>query len=91
MPDNLTAGMPPSVYPPLARLSSNIDDRRNESLPSMLSSFALSQLTPEKIRMVMAHPMLGPIARANLINAQQASGVVTPLGSALGINDMRLR
>jgi hypothetical protein len=81
----------PDTYPPLARLSSSIDDRRNEGLPSMLSSFALSQLTPEKIRMVMAHPMLGPIARANLINAQNYSGGVTPLGSALGVNDVRLR
>ena len=100
MPDNLTAGpsppVAPSVYPPLARLSSSIDDRRNESLPSMLSSFARSQLTPEKIRMVMAHPMLGPIARANLINAQMndplranGPGVATPLGDALGFSSIR--
>ena len=81
----------PDTYPPLARLSSNIDDRRNESLPSMLSSFARSQLTPEKIRMVMAHPMLGPIARANLINAQINNVPVSSLGSALGLNDMGLR
>ena len=92
MPDNLTAGVPsvaPSAYPPLARLSSNIDDRRNESLPGMLSSFALSQLTPEKIRMVLAHPLIGPIARANLINAQSNPGVATPLGDALGFGDIR--
>ena len=81
----------PGNYPPLARLSENVEDRRGDSLPDMLSSFALSQMTPEKIRMMLAHPMMGPIARANLINAQQASGVVTPLGSALGLDDMRLR
>ena len=90
MPDNLTAGMP-SVYPPLARLSSNVEDRRNESLPSMLSSFALSQLTPEKLRMVMAHPMMSAVDRANLINAQINPGVSSLLGDALGFNDMRLR
>jgi hypothetical protein len=84
MPDNLTAG-----YPPLARLSSNIDDRRGEGLPSMLSSFALSQLTPEKLRMVMAHPMMSAVDRANLINAQMSDPRVTPLGSALGIGDIR--
>ena len=86
MPDNLTAG-----YPPLARLSSNIDDRRNESLPSMLSSFALSQMTPEKIRMMLAHPMMGPIARANLINMRNNPDVATPLGDALGFSDVRSR
>ena len=81
----------PDNYPPLARLSSNVEDRRGESLPAILSSFALSQLTPEKIRMVMAHPMLGPIARANLINAQINNVPVSSLGSALGLNDMGLR
>jgi hypothetical protein len=79
----------PDTYPPLARLSSNIDDRRNESLPSMLSSFARSQLTPEKFRMVMAHPLLSAVERANLINAQMGDPRVTPLGSALGIGDIR--
>ena len=79
----------PDTYPPLARLSSNVEDRRNESLPSMLSSFARSQLTPEKIRMVMAHPMMGPIERANLINAMQNRVGVSSLGSALGFGDIR--
>jgi hypothetical protein len=76
-------------YPPLARLSSNIEDRRGESLPGMLSSFALSQLTPEKLRMVLAHPMLSAVERANLINAQMNNVPVTPLGSALGFSDVR--
>jgi hypothetical protein len=75
----------PNNYPPLARLSSNIDDRRDESMVDMLSSYVRGQLTPEKIRMVMAHPMLSAIERANLINAQNYSGGVTPLGSALGV------
>ena len=79
----------PDTYPPLARLSSNIDDRRGEGLPSMLSSFVLSQMTPEKIRMVMAHPMMGPIERANLINAMQDRVGVSSLGSALGFSDIR--
>ena len=79
----------PDTYPPLARLSSDIEDRRGESLPSMLSSFARSQLTPEKIRMVLAHPLIGPIARANLINAQSNPGVATPLGDALGFSSIR--
>jgi hypothetical protein len=79
----------PDTYPPLARLSSSIDDRRNESMSDMLSSFARSQLTPEKIRMVMAHPMMGPIERANLINAMQNRVGVSSLGSALGFGDIR--
>ena len=81
----------PDTYPPLARLSSSIDDRRNESMSDMLSSFARSQLTPEKIRMVMAHPMLGPIARANLINAQINNVPASSLGDALGFSDVRPR
>ena len=79
----------PDTYPPLARLSSSIDDRRNESMSDMLSSFARSQLTPEKLRMVMAHPLLSAVERANLINAQMSDPRVTPLGSALGIGDIR--
>jgi hypothetical protein len=55
----------------------------------MLSSFALSQMTPEKIRMVMAHPMMSPAQRANLINAQINPGVATPLGDALGFSGIR--
>ena len=55
----------------------------------MLSSFALSQLTPEKLRMVMAHPMLGPIARANLINMQMNNVPASSLGDALGFSDIR--
>ena len=79
----------PNNYPPLARLSSNIDDRRDESMGDMLSSYVRGQLTPEKLRMMLAHPMMGPIGRANLINAQQAGpGDMTPLGSALGFNDV---
>jgi hypothetical protein len=53
-------------------------------------------LTPEKIRMVLAHPMLSAVERANLINAQMndplranGAGVATPLGSALGFSDVR--
>jgi hypothetical protein len=79
----------PDTYPPLARLSSNIDDRRNEGLPLMLSSFALSQLTPEKLRMLMAHPMMSAVDRANLINAQINPGVASSLGDALGFSDIR--
>ena len=79
----------PDTYPPLARLSSNIDDRRNESLPSMLSSFALSQMTPEKIRMMLAHPMMSAVDRANLINAQINSVPASSLGDALGFGDIR--
>ena len=78
----------PNNYPPLARLSFNIDDRRDESMGDMLSSYVRGQLTPEKLRMVMAHPMLSPAQRANLINAQNYSGGVTPLGSALGVGDI---
>ena len=79
----------PNNYPPLARLSSNIDDRRDESMGDMLSSYVRGQLTPEKIRMVMAHPMMGPIERANLINAMQNRVGVSSLGSALGFGDIR--
>jgi hypothetical protein len=86
MPDNLTAG-----YPPLARLSSSVEDRRGEGLPGMLLSYARGQLTPEKLRMVMAHPMLGPVARANLINAQQSNVAPSSLGDALGMKDPGLR
>ena len=79
----------PDTYPPLARLSSNVEDRRGESLPSMLSSFALSQMTPEKIRMMLAHPMMSAAQRANLINAQINPDMATPLGDALGFNSIR--
>jgi hypothetical protein len=79
----------PDNYPPLARLSSNIDDRRNESLPSMLSSFALSQMTPEKIRMMLAHPMMSTVDRANLINMQMNNVPASSLGDALGFSDIR--
>jgi hypothetical protein len=55
----------------------------------MLSSLVLSQLTPEKIRMIMAHPLMSAGDRANLINAMQNRAGVTPLGSALGFGDIR--
>ena len=79
----------PDTYPPLARLSSNVEDRRGESLPSMLSSFALSQMTPEKLRMMLAHPMMSAVDRANLINMQNNPDVATPLGDALGFSSIR--
>jgi hypothetical protein len=78
-------------YPPLARLSSDIEDRRGENPIGMLLSYARGQLTPEKLRMVMAHPMMSAVDRANLINAQINPGVSSLLGDALGFNDMRLR
>ena len=81
---------PSSPYPPLARLSSDIEDRRNESVPGMLLSYARGQLTPEKLRMILAHPMMSVVDRANLINAQ-GNVPVSPLGAALGFNDVRLR
>ena len=81
----------PNNYPPLARLSTNIDDRRDESMGDMLSSYVRGQLTPEKLRMVLAHPMLGPIARANLINAQINNVPASSLGDALGFSDVRPR
>ena len=81
----------PNNYPPLARLSTNIDDRRDESMGDMLSSYVRGQLTPEKLRMVLAHPMLSPTQRANLINAQINPGVATSLGDALGFSDVRPR
>jgi hypothetical protein len=55
----------------------------------MLSSFALSQMTPEKIRMMLAHPMMSAAQRANLINAQINPDMATPLGDALGFNSIR--
>ena len=79
----------PDTYPPLARLSTNIDDRRDESMVDMLSSYVRGQLTPEKIRMVLSHPMLSPAQRANLINAQINPGVQSSLGDALGFSDIR--
>ena len=41
--------------------------------------------------MVMAHPMMSAVDRANLINAQINPGVSSLLGDALGFNDVRLR
>jgi hypothetical protein len=39
--------------------------------------------------MVLAHPMLSAIDRANLINANINPGVATSLGDALGFSDVR--
>jgi hypothetical protein len=55
----------------------------------MLSSFALSQMTPEKLRMMLAHPMMSAVDRANLINMQNNPDVATPLGDALGFSSIR--
>jgi hypothetical protein len=79
----------PDNYPPLARLSSDIEDRRGENPIGMLLSYARGQLTPEKLRMVMAHPLMSAIDRANLINAQINSMPASPLGDALGFGDIR--
>jgi hypothetical protein len=78
----------PNNYPPLARLSSDVEDRRGQDMPAMLGGYIRSQLTPEKLAAVLAHPLMSTIDRANAINAQQNPVVSTPLGQALGLGDL---
>src|SRR3974390_2401704 len=78
----------PNNYPPLARLSADIEDRRRQGMPAMLGGYIRSQLTPEKLAAVMAHPLMSTMDRANAINAQQNPPVSTPLGQALGLGDL---
>jgi hypothetical protein len=78
----------PNNYPPLARLSSDIEDRRNQGMPAMLGGYIRSQLTPEKLAAVMAHPLMSAMDRANAINAEKNPVVSTPLGQALGLGDL---